>query len=259
MDSDNPDQPAPHSDRCLRSPKTKRAAMNSPLVSYHPGEMRSCAYFLRIDVCVVPFSCALLPRVLSMPDPAVEDPRVALEVPSLSWLLWFRAVEPPTPLRCALLDEADQRLPLPAVLEVPADAAPALPICALPVRAEVVPAKLPEDVSDLFPALAPIALPDSSWLAAAAWLPLRWMVAFSAAFMEVPELTCAPAFPPETEVLSDAAALLCEAAEVCARAVPTMRLPKTNEARMILIRIILLQKARACAPAEWQLSIRNHE
>jgi hypothetical protein len=65
------------------------------------------------------------------------------------------------------------------------------------------------------------------------------MVAFAAAFVEVLELTCTPDLPAETEVLSEAAALLCEVAEVCARAVPTMRLPKTNEARTIFIDIIL--------------------
>jgi hypothetical protein len=78
------------------------------------------------------------------------------------------------------------------------------------------------------------------------------MVAFAAAFVEVLELTCAPDLPAETEVLSEAAAPLCELAEVWARAVPTIRLPKTNEARTILIGIIL-RKARMCTPAEWQL------
>jgi len=190
---------------------------------------------------VAPFTCALPPRVLSMPDPAVEEPNSALRAPSVPWLLWLRLAAPPTPLRCAPLDAAERMLELPAPLSVAPDAAPVLPISPLPVRApaEPAPATLPEDVSDRFPALARMALPDCKWLAAAAWLPLRLMLAFSAAFAEVLELTCAPDLPAETDVLSEAAAPLCELAEVCARAVPTTRLPNTNETRMILIRIIL--------------------
>ena len=61
---------------------------------------------------------------------------------------------------------------------------------------------------------------------------------FAAEFVEVLELTC-PDLPAETEVLSETAAPLCEVAEVCARDVPTMRLPKTSEVRMIFIAIIL--------------------
>ena len=38
---------------------------------------------------------------------------------------------------------------------------------------------------------------------------------------------------------SEAAAPLCEVAEVCARAVPTIRLPKTSEVGTIFIAIIL--------------------
>jgi hypothetical protein len=64
-------------------------------------------------------------------------------------------------------------------------------------------------------------------------------MAFAAAFVEELELTCTPDLPAETELSSEAAALLCEVAEVCARAVPTIRLPKTNDARMIFIDVIL--------------------
>ena len=91
----------------------------------------------------------------------------------------------------------------------------------------------------MFPALAPMAVPDCKSLAAAPCRPFLLMVAFAAAFVEVLELTCAPDLPAETEVLSETAAPLCEVAEVCARAVPTIRLPKTSEARMIFIAIIL--------------------
>jgi hypothetical protein len=65
------------------------------------------------------------------------------------------------------------------------------------------------------------------------------MVVFAAAFVEVVEPTCAPDLSAETELSFEAAALLCEVAEVCARAVPTIRLPKTTEARMIFIAVIL--------------------
>jgi|SRR5882724_8001265 len=132
-------------------------------------------------------------------------------------------------------------LALPALLRVPSEVAPALPITPLPATApaELAPAKLPEEVSDLFPALAPMAVPDCKSLAAAPCRPLLVMVAFAAAFVEVLELTCPSDLPAETEVSPEAAALLCEVAEVCARAVPTIRLPKTNEARTIFIGIIL--------------------
>ena len=63
------------------------------------------------------------------------------------------------------------------------------------------------------------------------------MVAFVAALVEVLELACAPELPAESE--ASFPALLCEVAEVCARAVPTIRLPKTNDARTIFIGMIL--------------------
>jgi hypothetical protein len=84
-----------------------------------------------------------------------------------------------------------------------------------------------------------MAVPDCKSLAAAPWRPLLVMVVFAAAFVEVLELACAPDLSAETEVLFEAAALLCEVAEVCARAAATIRLPKTNEARTIFIGIIL--------------------
>jgi len=90
----------------------------------------------------------------------------------------------------------------------------------------------------VFPALAPTAVPDCKSLAAAPVRPFLVKAAFAAVFVEVLELTCAPELPVETEVLFETAALLC-GAEVCARAVPTIRLPKTNEARMTFIAIIL--------------------
>lgn len=84
-----------------------------------------------------------------------------------------------------------------------------------------------------------MAVPDCKLLAAAPLRPRLVMVAFAAAFVEVLELACSPEFPAETEASFEAAALLCEVAEVCARAVPTTRLPKTNEARTIFIGMIL--------------------
>jgi hypothetical protein len=115
---------------------------------------------------------------------------------------------------------------LPALLRVPLEAAPALPIKPLPAPApaEPAPAKLSEDVSGLCPALAPTVVPDCKLPAAAPWRPPLVMVAFAAAFVEVLELACAPELPAETEASFEAAALLCEVAEVCARAVPTTRL-----------------------------------
>src|SRR4029077_14174561 len=83
-----------------------------------------------------------------------------------------------------------------------------------------------------------MAVPDCKSLAAAPCRPFLVMVVFTAAFVEVLELTC-PDLPAEIEALSETAAPLCEVAEVCARAVPTMRLPKTSEVGMIFIAIIL--------------------
>jgi hypothetical protein len=80
--------------------------------------------------------------------------------------------------------------------------------------------------------------------------------AFAAVFVEVLELTCAPELPVETEVLFETVALLC-GAEVCARAVPTIRLPKTNEARTIFIAIILRRGPGRAPRPEWQL--RNQQ
>jgi hypothetical protein len=73
------------------------------------------------------------------------------------------------------------------------------------------------------------------------------ILVFAAAFVEVLELACAPDLPAETEVSFETAAPLCADAEVCASAVPMMRLPKTNEARMIFMTIIL-QKGRSVHP-----------
>jgi len=61
------------------------------------------------------------------------------------------------------------------------------------------------------------------------------MLAFAAAFVEELEFTCVPDLSAETEVLPEAAALVCEVAEVCPRVVPAITLAKTNEARMIFI------------------------
>ena len=82
-----------------------------------------------------------------------------------------------------------------------------------------------------------MALPDCKLLAAAPWRLRLVMVAFVAALVEVLELACAPELPAESE--ASFPALLCEVAEVCARAVPTIRLPKTNDARTIFIGMIL--------------------
>jgi hypothetical protein len=92
-----------------------------------------------------------------------------------------------------------------------------------------------------------MAVPDGKSLAAAPCRPLLVMVAFAAAFVEMLELTCATDLPAEAAVLFEAAALLCEVEEVCARAVPTIRLPKTSEGRMIFIAIIL-QEGRGSHP-----------
>src|SRR4029077_16273235 len=92
-----------------------------------------------------------------------------------------------------------------------------------------------------------MAVPDCKSLAAAPCRPLLVMVVFAAVLVEVLELTCDPDLPAEIEVLSEAATLLCEVAEVCARAVPTTRLPKTREARMIFFAVIL-RKGRGVDP-----------
>jgi len=127
-----------------------------------------------------------------------------------------------------------------AVLRALPEVAAVLPASLLPARApvEVAPATPPEAVSDLFQVLACSAAPDCKWLAAAAWLLLSTF-AFSLAFAEVVEFSCAPDLLAEIEVSSEVAALVCELAEVCARAVPTTRLPNTNEAIMIFIKITL--------------------
>ncbi len=115
----------------------------------------------------------------------------------------------------------------------------AAPVILLPVRApiELVPAKVPDDETGLLPGLAWTPVEACDWLAAAACvLPLA-MRALVAASAFVPELACTPDLFAEAEAPLEVATLFCEFAEVCATAVPTMRLPKTSEARMILIAI----------------------
>jgi hypothetical protein len=50
--------------------------------SFHRQGMRCCCYFFFfISVSEALLKCALPPRVSSMPDPVVEEPRLALRVP----------------------------------------------------------------------------------------------------------------------------------------------------------------------------------
>src|SRR5882672_7151501 len=72
-------------------------------------------------------------------------------------------------------------------------------------------------------------LPDCSWLAAATCLPLLEALADCEALAEFFESTCAPDLSADTVVLCDADALVCDAAEDCATAVPKSRVPATTE------------------------------
>jgi len=67
-----PDPPARQNGRRLtRRPSTP------------PCRNKGCSYFfLLITAPVAPVNCALPPRVSSMPDPAVEEPRLDLRAPN---------------------------------------------------------------------------------------------------------------------------------------------------------------------------------
>jgi hypothetical protein len=76
-----------------------------------------------------------------------------------------------------------------------------------------------------FSKVALIEVPDFNWLAVAAGAPPFDILAECAAFAELLESTCAPDLSADKEVLCEAEALVCEAAEVCATAVPKSKVP----------------------------------
>jgi hypothetical protein len=82
-------------------------------------------------------------------------------------------------------------------------------------------------------------LPTFNWLVAAASAPWFDILEDCAAFAELLESTCAPDLSAGTEVLCEAEALVCEAAEVCATAVPKSKVPTKLRAAIRFIKTLL--------------------